>query len=85
MFFVFGYLFSNLLTQIFGCTPVDKNWKPDTPGHCIVLIKAVYAYGSMNFISDFFIFLLPLPMVWGLQLSRKDKLGVTLVFMGGAM
>ena len=85
MFFVFGYLFSNLITQIFGCTPIVKYWKPTTPGHCIFLIKAVYAYGSMNFISDLFIFALPLPMVWRLQLSRKAKLGVTLVFMGGAM
>lgn len=85
MFFVFGYLFSNLLTQIFGCAPVDKFWKPKTPGHCLVLTKAVYAYGSMNFISDLFIFVLPLPMIWRLKLSRKEKLGVTLVFMSGAM
>ena len=39
----------------------------------------------MNCISDLFIFLLPLPMVWQLHLSRKAKLGVTVVFMGGAM
>ena len=85
MFFVFGYLFSNFLIQIWGCTPIEKYWKPTTPGHCIVLIKSVYAYGSMNFISDLFIFVMPLPMVWRLQLSQKAKLGVTLVFMGGAM
>ena len=85
MFFVFGYLFSNLLTQIFGCTPIDKYWKPETPGHCLVLTKAVYAYGSMNCISDLFIFVLPLPMIWQLKLSRKEKLGVTLIFMSGAM
>lgn len=85
MFFVFGYLFSNLLTQIFGCTPIDKYWKPETPGHCILKIKAAYALGSMNFISDLFIFILPLPTVWRLHLPRKDKLGVTLVFMGGAV
>ena len=80
MFFVFGYLFSNLLTQVFGCTPIDKHW-----GHCIVAIKVGLAYGSLNFISDLFIAVLPLPMVWRLQLSRKGKLGVTLVFMSGVM
>ena len=85
MFFVFGYLFSNLLTHIFGCSPIDKYWNPKTSGHCVVLTKAVYAYGSMNCISDLFIFVLPLPMVWRMQLSRKDKIGVTLVFMSGAM
>ncbi|KAF6240495.1 hypothetical protein HO173_001163 [Letharia columbiana] len=85
MFFVFGYLFSNTLTQVFGCTPIDKNWKPKTPGHCILMTKADFAYGSMNLISDLFIFVLPLPMVWRLQLSWKGKLGVTLILMGGAI
>ena len=47
--------------------------------------KTVLAYGSMNFISDIIIFVLPLPMVWRLQLSRESKIGVTLVFMGGFM
>lgn len=80
MFFVFGYLFGNLLTQLFGCTPINKNW-----GHCIVSTRVGLAYGSLNFISDLFIFVLPMPMVWRLQLSRRGKLGVTLVFMSGAM
>ena len=47
--------------------------------------KTVLTYGSMNFISDVIIFVLPLPMVWRLQLSRESKIGVTLVFMGGFM
>lgn len=85
MFFVFGYLFSNLMTQFFGCTPIIKYWNPKIPGHCIIPINAAFSYGTMNFVSDFFIFILPLPMVWRLKLSRRQKFGVTLVFMGGAM
>lgn len=63
MFLVFGYLFSNLLVMIFGCTPIDKYWISTNPGHCISETKATYIYGSMNFISDVVIFILPLPMV----------------------
>ena len=85
MFFVFGYLFTNLLTMVFGCTPIHKYWDKKTPGHCLDTYKTDLAYGSMNFISDLFIFVLPLPMVWRLQLSRRGKIGVTIVFMGGAM
>ncbi|MCJ1234242.1 hypothetical protein MMC14_002201 [Varicellaria rhodocarpa] len=85
MFFVCGYLFCNLFTQYFGCSPVSKFWTHDTPGHCINIIKADLAYGSMNVISDFFIFVLPLPMVWRLNLTRKEKIGVYLVFMSGAI
>ena len=85
MFFVFGYLFSNLWTQIFGCTPRAKYWDPDIPGHCINYTKAGLAYGSMNVVSDFIIFVLPLPIVWGLKLTRKEKFGVSLIFMSGVM
>ncbi len=84
MFFVFGYLLSNLLTQIFGCIPIELSWKA-VPGHCINRPQAGLAFGSMNFLSDLFIFVLPMPMVWRLRLSRKDRLGVMLVFMGGGM
>ena len=83
MFFVTSYLSSNIITLIFGCTPISKYWKSDEPGHCLDLVKADYAYGSMNVVSDVLLFLLPLPMVWQLKLTRKDKWGVALVFMGG--
>lgn len=47
--------------------------------------KAGLAYGSMNVSSDFFIFILPLPMVWHMKLSCREKIGVSLMFMSGAM
>ena len=83
MTFVTGYLFCNILTLIFGCTPIPKYWKPDDPGHCINLVQADHAYGSMNVVSDLLLFLLPLPMVYQLNLSARDKLGLFLVFMSG--
>ena len=85
LIFVFTYLLSNLLTLTFGCVPIAKYWKPTLPGHCVSESNAGVAYGSMNVVSDVVIFVLPLPMVWRLQLSRESKLGVTLVFMGGVM
>ncbi|KAL9121005.1 MAG: hypothetical protein Q9187_002439 [Circinaria calcarea] len=83
MFFVFAYLFSNFLILFLGCAPISKNWTPGSPGHCIDLKKSAKVYASMNVISDFFIFVLPLPSVWRLKLTRKEKIGVSLVFMSG--
>ena len=85
MFIVFGYLFSNFITLLFSCSPIAKHWKPDIPGHCIETIKADYRYGSLNFITDLIMFVLPLPMVWKLQLSLKQKIGISLVFMAGSV
>lgn len=85
MFITCGYVFSNILTQLFGCRPIAKNWKPDLPGHCIMFFTADYFYGSLNFITDLIIFVLPLPMVWRMQLSRKEKIGVSVIFMVGSV
>ena len=85
MFITFGYLFSNFWTQIFGCQPIAKHWRPEIPGHCILEMKATYGYGSLNFITDILIFVLPLPMVWRMQLSLKKKLGLLVIFMVGSV
>ena len=85
MVFVCGYLIANLLTQIFGCSPRSKYWDPGIQGHCINYTKAGLAYGSMNIISDLLIFILPIPIVWQLKLATKEKIGVSIIFMSGAM
>ena len=85
MAFVAGYLLANLMTQIFGCSPRPKYWNPDIPGRCINYTKAGLAYGSMNIVSDMLIFILPLPVVWRLKLTRREKAGVSVIFLSGAM
>ena len=85
MFFVFGYLFSNFWSQIFACSPPAKYWNPDIPGRCLDSLVEGRVYGLMNIVSDFFIMILPLPMIWNLQLSWKGKVGISLVFLGGVM
>ena len=85
MFITFGYIFGNFWTQIFICQPIAKYWRPETPGYCRSLTAIIYAYTSLNFITDLLIFVLPLPMVWRMKLSLKEKLGVSMIFMLGSL
>ncbi|MCJ1412214.1 hypothetical protein MMC19_006307 [Ptychographa xylographoides] len=85
IFFVSTYLICNFITQVAGCSPIAKFWLPSIPGYCYNAIKADVAFGSMNWISDLIILALPMPIIWSMHLSRKDKIGVTLVFMSGAI
>ncbi|MCJ1282526.1 hypothetical protein MMC26_001849 [Xylographa opegraphella] len=85
MFWVVGYLLCNFITQVAGCTPISKFWSPATPGHCYDFFKADLVFGSMNWITDLVIFALPWPIVWNMQLSRRERIGVYLVFMSGAV
>ena len=41
--------------------------------------------GLFNILSDFYLLILPLPAVWGLQLPTRKKIGVCAMFLTGFM
>ena len=41
--------------------------------------------GAVGVATDFFIFCLPIPVVWKLQLPLKKKIGVLAIFMTGLL
>lgn len=47
--------------------------------------KLALAASVFNLISDLYIICLPIPAVWKLQLPRKKKVGVLVVFMTGSL
>lgn len=50
------------------------------PGHCLSRHYLGVASGIMNVISDFSILILPLPIIWRLQMSWDKKSRVFAVF-----
>ncbi|MCJ1315362.1 hypothetical protein MMC15_000679 [Xylographa vitiligo] len=74
------YYFIAMFLSIFECTPREKLWNPSVPGYCFSSRKLGLASGSINVISDFSILILPVPIIWRLQMSKKRKVGITAVF-----
>ena len=85
MFITFGYIFGQFWTQLFFCQPIAKYWRPETSGRCLSLVTIIDLYTSLNFITDLLIFVLPLPMIWRIQLSVQDKAGVFMIFILGSL
>ena len=85
MAFNAAYLTSNLILQVFSCTPVEKFFDPKIPGHCVSLIPPDIAWGCMNMLSDLAIAILPIPMIWKLKLPRRGKILLSLVFLSGLL
>ncbi|KAI2630639.1 hypothetical protein GGR54DRAFT_162649 [Hypoxylon sp. NC1633] len=84
LFFCVGYLFCNMLTEFLGCHPIKKKWEPDVPGYCINSIAAATFYGACNMASDLTIAILPLTMIWKLQIAtRQQKVGLSLILSSG--
>lgn len=50
---------------------------------CSKAMAMTYIQGIFNVVSDFYVLILPIPVVWKLQLPLRKKIGVCAIFMTG--
>lgn len=69
-----------------GCAPFAYSWDKTIPhGHCINLLIPLRLIGGLNILSDVAMLVLPLPVIWHLHTSTKQKIGLTLTFLTGSV
>jgi hypothetical protein len=68
---------------IFKCQPIAKSWNPFLEGTCADEFVPGGETGIFNVISDVYILLLPIPMIWKLQTDVKRKVQLLTVFSVG--
>jgi hypothetical protein len=74
-----------LLGTALTCMPVDKFWYVEKPGGCINKQAFWYSFSSFNLVTDFACLALPIPVLWKLQLPRRQKISLLFVFGLGAL
>ncbi|KAI9826043.1 MAG: hypothetical protein M1832_000492 [Thelocarpon impressellum] len=79
-----GYVGSASLALVFGCNPIRKLWDPLVPGKCIDAMGLATFFGAMNVVTDFAIFVIPLPLLWRMELQRRTKIALWIIFGAGA-
>lgn len=71
------------------CTPVEGNWDPTVEGRkCMELKKfmdATYVLSAITIFTDFVCALIPLPIIWKLNLNRKTRIGIMAVIALGLL
>lgn len=67
-------------TTLLACIPIEKNWYPSISGHCI---ERPYTLLIPNILTDFILLILPMPMLWSIQLSCPRKIGLCGLFAAG--
>lgn len=80
-----AWLVMTVLIGFLICRPVEKNWDPTVEGTCGNRIAGYTAVSVVNVIVDCLMFVLPLPMVFNLQIKPGYKLGLFGIFGIGAM
>ncbi|OAL38534.1 hypothetical protein AYO20_02184 [Fonsecaea nubica] len=75
-----------LLALAFGCNPIRKSWDITVTGGSCINLQAVYkSIAAFGIVTDVMIFLIPIPMVVGLHLSRAKKAGLFFLFGLGSV
>lgn len=84
---IFLWTIAFLLLIIFPCGKhIWANWA-NTPAQlefCPVVFTSEYGLTESDLILDVYIFLMPLPMIWGLRLSTAKKFAVSGILLLGA-
>ncbi|KAJ5210990.1 hypothetical protein N7491_010805 [Penicillium cf. griseofulvum] len=65
------------------CIPIESIWNSDIKGKCINLVAFSYFTNITNLITDVWVFLLPLPIIFRLQINRRRKFEIACVFAIG--
>lgn len=74
-----GWAIAGFFTTVFQCSPVGAPWKvlegtiAPTKVRCIKLVPALDGLASINTLLNSAVLILPMPMVWRLQMPLKQK------------
>ena len=62
--------------SIFMCTPISRGWDKAVPGTCINDKAFLLTNAVFNMAADAIVFMVPVPMLWGLQRTIPTTLAV---------
>lgn len=85
---VFNILFysASVIAICLQCTPYARIWdKTITEGSCISTTTLEIAGAVINLASDLIVLILPQKTIWRLQMSMRNKIGVSVVFAVGIL
>lgn len=81
--FVALWILTITLILALQCRPIERFWNPHVEGKCFNLVAFSYFTNITNLVTDVWIFLLPIPLIVRLKISRSRKLGLCGVFTIG--
>ncbi|KAI9815764.1 MAG: hypothetical protein M1827_002160 [Pycnora praestabilis] len=78
---------SFMATILSQCRPLSAYWEldPTYPYTCISQGVFLLVFGIINVILDFLYFILPVPLIWTLQLPLRQRIAVSSLFLLGTV
>ena len=80
-----GQLAAQFIVVIFQCRPVAGFWDRSLHPKCINTTEFVVSTSSLTIFTDILVLMLPIWMLWNLQIRFKAKMGISAVLMLGVV
>lgn len=74
-----------VLVLLMKCQPFAYNWDKSLDGHCIDETMFYKIGTATNVVEDFLVLVLPMPVIWSLNVRLSKKLQVIAVFAIASM
>ncbi|KAI9895031.1 MAG: hypothetical protein M1814_000255 [Vezdaea aestivalis] len=84
--FVLLWILAGILLVTLQCMPLNHFWErinPKHQGECIDALPGIITLTATNVASDFAILLLPIPFVWKLKVTLREKVIISSIFLLG--
>ncbi|KAI9808067.1 MAG: hypothetical protein M1826_004364 [Phylliscum demangeonii] len=75
---------ASTLVTLFKCKRVSDGWKIPGAGECIDDVSFFVSTSALNLVADVVILVLPMPVVWRLQILPRQKVALTAIFTLGS-
>lgn len=83
--FILSYSICQAVLAVFYCKPVKALWDHQTESKCINFDNVLVVLGSLNIGTDIFILCLPVPQLWKLVMSKRQKCNLIGIFLLGGL
>jgi len=80
--FIAVWLVTFTSVVVFQCNPVSAYWKSfmNDKSKCFAADIPLLIHGMTNSLTDLYVFVLPMPMFWKVQLPKKQRIGLMALF-----
>lgn len=82
---VIAWWIAFIMATIFGCRPVQGYWDKTIKPSCLDTETFIIAMAVPNLLTDVVILLLPIPIIWRLQLALSQRFALSFMFLLGSL
>ena len=88
-YIMIGFVTANAIACVIAnaviCHPITAFWDLSIQGHCFNYAAFFVACNVPHVFADLCIMLIPLPVLWGLQMIWSKKAGIAAIFLAGSV